>query len=178
MSTIEIVAHDPRWTEMFLHEREMLRGALEGVAERIEHNGSTSVPGLAAKPVIDIQISVRNLQPMDAYRAPLLRLGYTHVPHPDDAFCPFFHRPQDWPHTHHVHVVKTGGEEEMRTLAFRDYLRDHPDAVEEYAALKRSLAAKFEASEFDSQQRYAEAKTSFIENIILRARSMGYPRNN
>jgi mono/diheme cytochrome c family protein len=57
------------------------------------------------------------------------RIGYAHVPHPDDSFCPFFRRPRQWPHSHHVHVVRAGDAEERRTLAFRDYLRAHPETA-------------------------------------------------
>src|SRR5947209_13255704 len=112
-----VVPYDSAWPAAFERERERLRPALGPLALRIEHNGSTAVPGLAAKPIIDIQVSVARLRPMAAYAAPLETIGYTHVPHPDDAFCPFFHRPGGWPHTHHVHVVESGGEEERRTLA-------------------------------------------------------------
>jgi len=176
MPQIEIIPYNPRWPEQYAEERTRLSQALGDVAQRIEHNGSTSVPGLAAKPVIDIQISVGTLQPMDAYRIPLQQLGYFHVPHKDDAFCPFFHRPKEWPHTHHVHVVEAGSEEEARTLAFREYLRDHAEVAEEYANLKLALAPQFSASELDSRQAYADAKGEFIERVIRLARAQGYPR--
>ncbi len=177
MPQLDVIPYDPRWPEQYVEERTRLSQALGDVAQRIEHNGSTSVPGLAAKPVIDIQISVVDLQPMDAYRIPLQQLGYFHVPHEDDAFCPFFHRPQEWPHTYHVHVVEIGSEEEARTLAFRDYLRDHTEVAEEYANLKLALAPQFSASEFDSHQAYADAKGELIERVIRLARAQGYPYN-
>ena len=173
---IEIVPYDSDWPRQFDLERERIAAALGAVARRIDHNGSTSVPGLAAKPIIDMQISVRDLQSMDAYSIGLVRLGYVHVPHPDDAFCPFFHRPSRWPHTHHVHVVQSGGEEERRTLAFRDYLREHASYARQYEDLKRSLAAQHNAEDFSSRQAYAEAKGAFIEDIIRRALDAGYPR--
>jgi GrpB-like predicted nucleotidyltransferase (UPF0157 family) len=135
-----------------------------------------SVPGLGAKPVIDIQISVRALQPIEAYGTLLGRLGYVHVPHADDSFCPFFHKPAARPHTHHVHVVEAGGTEERRTLAFRDYLREHPEAAAEYERLKRALAATHNADDFASQQAYAEAKGTFVTTITERALAEGYPR--
>jgi GrpB-like predicted nucleotidyltransferase (UPF0157 family) len=90
---LEIKPYDPRWAGDFEQERARLEQALGPLAVRIEHNGSTSVPGLAAKPVIDIQISVRRLHPIDLYAGRLAQLGYVHFPHPDDAFAPFFHRP-------------------------------------------------------------------------------------
>ena len=127
--TIDIVPYDPGWPSVFSAERDRIAAALGDFALRIDHNGSTSVPGLAAKSIIDIQVSVRQLQPLEAFAEPLKSLGYVHVPHPDDSFCPFFHKPATWPHTHHVHVVESGGAEERRTLAFRDYLREHPEAA-------------------------------------------------
>src|SRR5215831_10673483 len=152
---MEIVPYDPRWPAAFQAEARRLRDALGTLALRIEHHGSTAVPGLAAKPIIDIQIAVADLQPLKAYAVPLASVGYVHVPHPDDAFCPFFHRPTEWPHTHHVHVVEAGGEEERRTLAFRDYLREHSDVAREYAALKRGFAVFTDATRVDSREAYA-----------------------
>jgi len=163
---IEIQSYDPDWPRQFELERERIQAALGARAQRIDHHGSTAVPGLAAKPVIDIQISVDSLQPMDAYAAPLNALGYVHVDHQDDAVCPFFHRPAEWPHTHHVHVVAAGGDEERRTLAFRDYLRAHPDAAREYEGLKRQLAAAQSGTDFASQQAYADAKSTFVQKTL------------
>lgn len=172
---IEIVPYDPEWPIAFAAERNRIANALGSLALRIDHKGSTSVPGLAAKPIIDIQVSVRELQPIEPYAAPLTQLGYVHVPHPDDSFCPFFHKPKAWPHTHHVHVVQSGGDEERRTLAFRDYLREHSAVAREYEDLKRALASQHSAGDFPSRETYAEAKTEFITSITERALSQGYP---
>jgi len=166
---MRVTPYDPGWPIEFERERARLAAALGPAALRIDHNGSTAVPGLAAKPVIDIQVSVARLQPMDAYSPALAGLGYIHVPHDDDAFCPFFHRPASWPHTHHVHVVQAGGDEERRTLAFRDYLRAHPEAAREYAALKARLAQEFSGDDFASREGYAAAKSDFVTQILLLA---------
>ncbi|HWR17823.1 MAG TPA: GrpB family protein [Terriglobales bacterium] len=163
---LEILPYDPQWAVEFQFERDRLAKALADVALRIDHHGSTSVPGLDAKPVIDIQVSVEHLERFERYAAPLRSLGYTHVPHPDDAVCPFFHRPATWPHTHHVHVVEFGGDEEQRTLRFRDYLITHPETAAEYAALKKKLAASVDASNSASRQAYADAKTTFISRVL------------
>jgi GrpB-like predicted nucleotidyltransferase (UPF0157 family) len=175
-AAIAIVAYDPQWPAAFEAEAARLRQALGPLARRIDHNGSTAVPGLAAKPVIDIQVSVASLQPLSPYRDRLLSIGYTHVPHVDDAFCPFFHRPEQWPHTHHVHLVRAGGDEERRTLAFRDYLREHPDDRREYEALKRRLAADFGGDSAESREGYAIAKSEFVERVLAAALGAGYPR--
>ncbi len=173
---LEIVRYNPQGPSMFSAERDRLAAALSTLAIRIDHHGSTSVPGLFAKPIIDIQISVLRLQPIETYAVGLTLLGYVHVPHPDDSFCPFFHRPAAWPHTHHVHVVESGGAEERRTLAFRDYLREHPEASQEYADLKRQLAGQHSAADFSAREAYAQAKTQFVINLIERALAEGYPR--
>src|SRR5262245_19760769 len=173
---IEILPYDPDWPRAFSAERDRIAAALGHVALRIDHNGSTAVPGLAAKPVIDIQVSVGALQPMEHYAAGLTQLGYVHVPHPDDSFCPFFHRPAAWPHTHHVHVVQSGGTEERRTLAFRDYLRERPDVASAYEELKRALASQYATADASSHQAYADAKTAFVTRVTDRALAEGLPR--
>jgi len=173
---LHIAAYDPRWALEFAAERERIARALGPVARRIDHHGSTAVPGLEAKPIIDIQVSVERLERMRAYAEPLAALGYVHVAHADDAVCPFFHRPREWPHTHHVHVVEHGGLEERRTLAFRDYLREHEDVAREYAALKKLLAAQADAVDAESREEYARAKSEFVERVVAAALAAGYPR--
>jgi GrpB-like predicted nucleotidyltransferase (UPF0157 family) len=163
---LEIVPYDPRWPREFETERQRIDAALGSLPHRVEHHGSTAVPNLAAKPIIDIQISVARLHPIDIYAQPLASLGYVHVPHEDDARCPFFHRPRDWPHTHHVHVVEAGGPEERRTLAFRDYLRAHSAAAREYDGLKRRLAARHGGRDAESREAYAAAKSAFVERVL------------
>src|SRR5215813_2160596 len=167
--TLEIAPYDPGWPAAFSAERDRLAAVLGDLAIRIDHHGSTAVPGLAAKPVIDIQISVADLGRLEEYAARLAPLGYVHVPHPDDAFCPFLHRPAAWPHTHHVHLVESGGAAERDTLAFRDFLREHADTARAYEELKRRLAARHGAESFASRQAYADAKTDFVKQITERA---------
>jgi GrpB-like predicted nucleotidyltransferase (UPF0157 family) len=161
-----IEPYNPDWERAFEAERGRLQAALGAIALRIEHHGSTAVPGLAAKPIIDIQVSVARLQPMDAYSARLRSCGYVHLPHPDDARCPFFHRPAAWPHTHHVHVVQASSDEERHTLVFRDYLRAHPESAREYEALKLDLATRFGSADAEARESYAAAKSSFVESIL------------
>ena len=173
MEQLQILSYDPRWVLEFEMERDRIAHLLGTLATRIEHNGSTAIPNMAAKPIIDIQVSVEQLQPIDRYAEPLATLGYVHVPHPDDAFCPFFHRPKQWPHTHHVHVVQAGGQEERRTLAFRDFLREHSEVAGEYLALKKKLVALTDATDAESHEAYANAKSEFIDRIIQLALTAG-----
>ena len=174
--SILIVPYDSAWPGLFEAEAKRIGEALGGAALRIDHVGSTAVPGLAAKPVIDIQVSVRGLHPLEPHLRPLLALGYTHVPHPDDATYPFLHRPSVWPHSHHIPLCESGSQEERRHIAFRDFLREHPEAAAAYAGEKRRLAAEFRSTSFESRNAYAGAKSAFIAPIIERALALGYPR--
>ena len=165
-----ITTYDTAWVERFREEAQRLRAVLGETARRIEHVGSTSVPGLDAKPVIDIQISVERVAPMDAYRPALEALGYSHLPLPDPPpeVYPFFHKPKRWPTTHHVHVCEVDGEEERRHLAFRDWLRRHPEDREAYAKLKHELARGV-ADDLAGVARYTVAKGEFVRALESRA---------
>jgi GrpB-like predicted nucleotidyltransferase (UPF0157 family) len=173
---LQISAYDPAWVLQFEAERDRIARALGRLACRIDHNGSTAVPGLEAKPVIDIQVSVEQLQPLIVYAEPLSTLGYIHVPDTDDDRCPFFHRPREWPHTHHVHMVQLGGREERRTLAFRDFLREHSDVARDYVILKKRLAGLVDQADRSSREVYADAKSEFIDHVVEIALASGYPR--
>jgi GrpB-like predicted nucleotidyltransferase (UPF0157 family) len=139
---IRIVAYDPAWPVRAGEELRRLGEALGPVAVRLEHVGSTAVPGLAAKPILDLQLSVADIAARAAYVRPLERLGYLFAPTPESPDYHFFGRPPDRPRSHHVHVCEAGSEHEFRHIAVRDYLRAHPDQAASYAALKRELAAR------------------------------------
>lgn len=173
---ITLVPYDPGWPHAFDAEAARLRQALGPAALRIEHVGSTAVPGLAAKPVIDIQVSVGALPLSAALAATLSSIGYHHVPLGDfDLVYPFFQAPAGWPATHHLHLCAAGGEQERRHLAFRDYLRQHPRLAADYLALKRQLAARHGGQTFESREQYSLAKSSFVEAVLAQAFSEGYP---
>jgi GrpB-like predicted nucleotidyltransferase (UPF0157 family) len=119
-----------------------LERALGSVAIRLEHVGSTAVPGLAAKPILDLQLSVVAIEPPAAYAQPLWRLGYLFVPTDDSPDYLLFVKPAERPRSHHLHVCEAGSEHELRHVAVRDYLREHGDEAARYEALKRELAAR------------------------------------
>jgi GrpB-like predicted nucleotidyltransferase (UPF0157 family) len=160
---IIIAPYDPKWPRLFDDEAARIREVFGQRALRIDHVGSTSVPGLAAKPVIDIQVSVQSLQKRQLHEELMEQLGYTHFPLGDfDLVYPFFKRPASWPSTHHVHLCEVGSVEERDHLAFRDYLRANADAAARYAALKRELAARHHGQTMASQERYSLDKSDFI----------------
>ena len=161
---IRIVDHDPRWAGRFTDLGRRLRGALGDVALRIDHIGSTAVPGLAAKPVIDVQISVAALEPLDPFRFPLLGLGFVHRADNPELTKRYFREPPGAPRTH-VHVRRAGTFSEQFPLLFRDFLRVHPAEAAEYAVVKRRLAAEHR----QDGQAYTDAKAEHCWRIIHRA---------
>lgn len=157
---VEIVPYQPDWPLRFERHAQRLRDALGPAARRIEHVGSTAVPGLAGKDVIDIQISVHSFEPEDRFRGPIESLGYLHFTD-DDCRHRFFRLEDDnGNRLVNLHVCEAGSEWEERHLLFRDYLRTHPDAARDYEAHKRDLASIHQES-----LPYTEAKTSFIRAV-------------
>ena len=167
---IEIVPYDSGWPARFVAEAACIREAMGSLVLRIEHVGSTAVPGLAAKPVIDIQVSVATLETPGTYARMLAQLGYSHIPLGFfDMVYPFFQKPAALPGTHHIHLCVLGSEQESRHLAFRDYLRSHPATAAEYVQLKHSLAAAHNGATLDSCERYSLAKTPFVSFVLAQA---------
>lgn len=173
---LEVSEYQDQWVQMFELEKERLRAALGDFATRIDHVGSTSVPGMNAKPIVDIQISVRELHPISAYKGVMERLGYTHLSDspPGDHIYPLFHTPATWPHIYHVHFCELGGNEEWRHLAYRDWLRSHPEARQEYSDLKKRLAAETDLRDPSALDRYADGKSVFIDSIERACRESAY----
>jgi GrpB-like predicted nucleotidyltransferase (UPF0157 family) len=167
---IRIEPYSASWPGAFAEEAAALQAAFGPLALRIDHVGSTAVAGLAAKPIIDIQISVAQLQDRTAFEARLARLQYVHVDLGDfDRVYPFFAKPGRWPNSHHVHLCVAGSAEEVRHLAFRDHLRADPGAAAEYERLKRALAAVHHGRTLESREAYSLAKTDFVEAVLAKA---------
>lgn len=161
---VEIMPYDPAWPELFRERGRRLRAALGPEALRIDHIGSTSVPGLDAKPIIDIQISVASFEPLEAYLAPLVSLGYVFRSDNSERTKRYF-REAPGTRREHIHVRKAGSWGEQFALLFRDYLRTHSIDAGAYARLKHDLAARYR----HDRHGYTEAKTPFIWEIMRRA---------
>jgi GrpB-like predicted nucleotidyltransferase (UPF0157 family) len=161
---IRIDPYDPAWPDRFAELGRRLRGALGDVALRIDHIGSTAVPGLAAKPVIDVQISVAALEPVDPFRDPLVQLGFVYRVDNTERTKRYFREPPGEPRTH-LHVRRAGSFSEQFPLLLRDYLRAHPNELPEYEQLKRDLAAKFP----HDGAAYTDAKVPWFWDAIRRA---------
>lgn len=163
---MRLSAYDPGWPARFEAERARLAAAIgEWAVGGIHHVGSTAVPGLDAKPVIDILVGVTDLPHSRACREPLAGLGYLWAPYRPGEMH-WFCKPDPNRRTHHLHLVPVDSPRFRDELAFRDYLRSHPDVAADYAALKRKLAARFE----HDREAYTEAKGDFIATTVDRAR--------
>jgi GrpB-like predicted nucleotidyltransferase (UPF0157 family)/8-oxo-dGTP pyrophosphatase MutT (NUDIX family) len=162
---VRIVPYDATWPERFLEERGALSSAIaDWAVGGIHHVGSTAVPGLEAKPVIDILVGVADLETSRQCFDPLAALGYLHAPYRADEMH-WFCKPDPGHRTHHLHLVPAGSPRFRDELAFRDYLRGHADTAREYGALKRRLAEEFE----HDREAYTAAKVDFIRAALDRA---------
>jgi len=168
---IRVADPDPRWPDEARREMESLARLLGGLIGRIEHFGSTAVPGLAAKPIIDLLAEAVDL---DAARdeAPriLVPLGYEYFWRPTGAdrrpfYAWFVKRGPTGERTHHIHIVGSGFPQ-WESLIFRDRLRARPDEAAEYAALKRRLAAEHTRD----RGAYTKGKSEFIRRVMERSR--------
>ena len=169
---VEIVGYDPRWPDLFAAEASLLRNVLPSDAFiAIEHAGSTAIPGVAAKPIIDIFVAVPSIA--DAKRTliePIRAIGYVYWednPNPERMFFVNGMPPFGARRTHHVHLCEPSSEHWSRPLLFRDYLRQHPDQARAYVELKHDLAERFR----DDREGYTAAKEAFVLDIAVKARN-------
>jgi GrpB-like predicted nucleotidyltransferase (UPF0157 family) len=169
MDEVVIVDYDPRWPLLFHEEAKRSRGVLDpSLIVGLEHFGSTAIPGIAAKPIIDILIAVRSLAAaQETFIEALAKLDYVYWadnPKKDRIFFVKGMPPFGPKRSHHVHVTELHGEMWQR-LAFRDYLRAHPEEAETYDRLKRRLAAKHQTD----REAYTDAKSVYVESVMRKA---------
>lgn len=172
---ISIEQYNPMWPQLFQDEKEHLLSCLPSeLIKRIEHFGSTSVPNLVAKPIIDMLVEVTSLQETREKIVPILESqGYDYFWRPTlgDDIPPFYawfiKRDTQRIRTHHIHMVENNFVEHWDRLFFRDYLIDHPATAKEYQKLKYQLADKYESD----RVKYTRKKTEFIQKITQLAKS-------
>ena len=159
---VKVVAYDSSWPGKFRAEERYLSQVLsEWLVADIEHIGSTAVPGLAAKPVIDVMVPVEGLEVSRPAIGFLVQSGYTYYPYKGDVMH-WFCKPSAAHRTHHIHLVPFGSQLWHDRLAFRDALRQRAELAAEYAELKQALATRYE---FD-REAYTEAKGPFVERVL------------
>ena len=162
---VVLVPYEEAWPSLFEEERAHIEGAVGPWMEEIEHIGSTAVPGLAAKPVIDIMVGVRSLEDTPALVARLEPIGYEYVPELERQmpFRRYFRKLSEGRRTHQIHLVERSDSAFWdRHVLFRDYLRAHPEVAEGYARLKYEASERFR----EDRAAYTDAKTEFIAEVV------------
>ncbi|HEX8617312.1 MAG TPA: GrpB family protein [Thermoanaerobaculia bacterium] len=161
--SVALCSHSEDWHRLFSEEAFRIRKASAHHFLAIEHIGSTAICGLVAKPIVDIAAAVNDVALEVGCIAKLEELGYEYRGESGIRARAYFVKGQ--PRTHHLHVLNVASQEWRNHITFRDYLRDHRDVVEEYASLKRVLAAQYN----DDREAYTEGKGAFIRDVIRRA---------
>lgn len=160
-----IEPYNPLWPKIFSQEKTLLLSVLRDSGIVIEHIGSTAIPGLAAKPIIDMMIGIKDLETTKAYIPLLETISYEYVPTLEKDFPQrrYLHKGPNLPNKHfHLHIVEINSSFWQKQLFFRDYLRKHPDVADQYQQLKEQLAKQFENDIYN----YCEAKGTFIQQIL------------
>jgi GrpB-like predicted nucleotidyltransferase (UPF0157 family) len=163
---VVIAPYDLAWPRIYEEEGKLIRGTVGGIIRSLEHVGSTSVPGLCAKPIIDIIAGVDGRDDAEKFRALLKPLGYDDAStgdNPDWYYClaKTAHVPG-----FHLHLVKEGSPHHLKHILFRDWLRTHPADAEAYKELKTRLAVKYR----NDRVAYTDGKTEFINEIVEKAK--------
>jgi GrpB-like predicted nucleotidyltransferase (UPF0157 family) len=169
----QIVIHeyDPAWPSLFEEERTRILNALGPNAITVEHVGSTAVPGLAAKPIIDLLVGVRSLNDVRLAGVQQMQaLGYTYLPEYEE-WLPeelLFRKGPPGPWTHHAHVMEASNPRREEYTLLREYLREHPAVADEHANLKRRLAV----ASGDDIAGYRNAKRAFVSSVLESVRGI------
>ncbi|MDR9856503.1 GrpB family protein [Paenibacillus sp. VCA1] len=163
-NTYYLAPYDPDWKREFAELGARIKHALGDIPLRVDHIGSTSVEGLAAKPIIDIQVSVASLEPIGLYKPQMEAIGFIHQADNEERTKRYF-RESPGQKRVHIHVREQGSFGEQFALLFRDYLREHPSEGQLYVAEKRRLMSEYP----DERQKYVEEKEPMIWEIMRRA---------
>ena len=166
-SPIVIEEYNPRWPSMYEEEKAQILAAIGEHIVGIEHIGSTSVPGLGSKPIIDLLAGVTDLSVVELCIPPLKAIGYNYMPEYEQIISErrYFLKGSPDAQIAHLHIFQATNWMNRHELLFRNYLRAHPQAAREYLELKKQLAAKYGPD----RTGYTAAKTDFVRSIIARA---------
>lgn len=171
--TVKVVPYNPAWAQMFEQEKQALKEMFGDRILAIEHIGSTSVPGLLAKPILDINVAITSLTDVQDFIEKLPMLGYQYWPNrsyptPEYTYRHFFTKGPESNRTHYLKLIALHEKEWADNILFRDYLQAHAEVRDQYAVLKEQLAGKYA----DDRATYTKSKAEFIQDVIRRARQI------
>lgn len=170
MRKIYVSEYDPNWVLTYEASRDELNNLLTDILDSIHHIGSTAVPGLLAKPTIDILVLVNDIETIDGFNEDMENLGYIAMGEAGIPGRRYFYKTledNEFIETHHVHIYQVGNAKYQEELLFRDYLRIDDSCKEAYGTLKKKLAQVHR----DSPPRYTIAKSDFIKSVIQKAKT-------
>ena len=162
---VEVVSYNSNWKKMYKEESEKIKNILNDIIVDIHHIGSTAIPGIKAKPVIDILVEVKDIEAVDRYNNKMEELGYEAMGEHGIPKRRFFRKGGN-KRTHHIHIFQVGSEEIERYINFKEYLITHPDKGREYSKLKEKLVNKYTYG----VENYTNGKSDFIKEIDRKAK--------
>ncbi len=157
---VRVCPYTPQWSQIFSEEQSRLQACIGDSVLDIQHVGSTSIPGMAAKPILDIAVAVADFEEAARCVPPLEQLGYLYRGENGIPRRHYFVKGD--PVIHHLHMVEIQSEQWASMIGFRDHLRHHPDVVQAYAALKQQLVEQFPTD----RKAYQEGKEEFIQQVL------------
>ncbi len=163
--TVRLTSYTNKWERLFEEEKSRLQGVIGRYVLDIQHVGSTSIPGMVAKPIIDIAIAVKNFEEASVCIKPIEQLGYEYKGENGISRRHFFVKGN--PTTHHIHMNEIGSRDWNDLIIFRNYLTHHEEIAKEYSELKMVLAQRYPTD----RQAYQDNKAPFIERVLQLARS-------
>lgn len=170
--TVKILRYNPKWRASAVKEINALKKVSGSIILNIQHIGSTAIPGMSAKPIIDIDVAVKSLKAVNDLIEPLRKLGYRYrVGKPEKRL--FIKEGPNKKITHHMHVIKLGSDLWNNDLLFRDFLRSNKKKVRQYSELKKELASQF----YNNRESYSDGKKDFIEAVLVEANNSRKRRN-
>jgi len=161
---VEIVPYQTDWPRLYEQEKQRIIAAIGAHVLLVQHVGSTAIPGMPSKPIIDIGIAVHKFEEAQVCISPMQALGYEYKGEFGIPRRHYFIKGE--PRTHHVHMVEKDSDDWQNMILFRDHLRAHPDAARDYADLKRRLASEY----CTDRGRYTNEKSPFIQKVLKHAK--------
>ena len=162
---VELKPYNPQWKELFLQEKNLISTAISDFLIDIQHIGSTAIPNIVAKPIIDIAVSINSLNNIEKIIKPLEKIGFIYRGEQGIPDRHLFVKGGEELRTHHLHVMLKEHYEWKKHLVFRDYLLNHPDEARQYSELKKKLAQKYR----EDREAYTNNKDEFISGILEKA---------
>lgn len=164
-SLVTVYPYDPTWVDEYEKEKEILQNILKDFDIQIEHVGSTSIPGLSAKPIIDIAIGAKNVETIEKIEPILAEHGYDMLNSLQDKGEVLARKGPTTCRTHYIHIQVLGSEYWNEFIYFKKYLLEHPEYIKEYETLKKELSVKYA----EERKKYTAAKNDFISSVLEKA---------